>query len=288
MIDKKHYNLELEAYSYHENRPLELFLFIDPLCQHCWALEPIIKKLLLEYSQYFSLTYVLTGKLQHLNPLPKKVKRISTSPRPYDHNRPCPHCENVAGQHGITSPFLASIAIKAAELQGRKAGIRFLRKLQEYLFLKGENITDVNILLECAKEVQLDVHEFQNDIHSVSTSNAFQCDIQISNEMGVEEIPSLVLFNNNSEQPGLKVTGVHQYEIYEEVLVEMLGEMPNREELPPLLSFIHHFQLVTTNDIVTVYEWPVSRVEKELKKLLFQQKIEKLVSTHGTFWRVVY
>ena len=47
-------------------------------------------------------------------------------------------------------PCLSSVSIKAAELQGRKAGIRFLRKLQEMLFLEKQNIS----LSRCYKHIR--------------------------------------------------------------------------------------------------------------------------------------
>ena len=46
---------------------LEIYMFIDPLCPECWALEPIMKKLQIEYGKYFTIKHVLSGRLLHLN-----------------------------------------------------------------------------------------------------------------------------------------------------------------------------------------------------------------------------
>jgi predicted DsbA family dithiol-disulfide isomerase len=48
-------------------KPLEIYVFVDPLCPECWALEPILKKLQIEYGQLLSLKHVLGGNLQQLN-----------------------------------------------------------------------------------------------------------------------------------------------------------------------------------------------------------------------------
>ena len=47
-------------------KPLEIYMFIDPLCPECWALEPILKKLHIEYGRYFSIKHVLSGRIANL------------------------------------------------------------------------------------------------------------------------------------------------------------------------------------------------------------------------------
>src|SRR6056297_3162171 len=49
-----------------EKKPLEIYMFIDPLCPECWALEPIIKKLQMEYSPYFTLRTLLGNEVKSL------------------------------------------------------------------------------------------------------------------------------------------------------------------------------------------------------------------------------
>ncbi|MDV2887744.1 DsbA family protein, partial [Alkalihalophilus pseudofirmus] len=85
-------------------------------------------------------------------------------------------------ENPVDAPYNVSLALKAAELQGRRAGIRFLRRMQEVLFLEKQNISDVAVLKECARSSGLDVEEFINDMHSESAAKAFQCDLQITTE----------------------------------------------------------------------------------------------------------
>ncbi|HDA1514322.1 TPA: DsbA family protein, partial [Staphylococcus aureus] len=44
-------------------------------------------------------------------------------------------------------------------------------------------------------------------------------------------------------------------------------------------------QLVTMEELLTIYEWPEKLLNKELKKLAIQQKIEKLKYPDGDFWK---
>jgi len=55
-----------------DKKPIEIYMFIDPLCPECWALEPILKKLQIEYGRYFSIKHVLSGRLADLNLCKKK------------------------------------------------------------------------------------------------------------------------------------------------------------------------------------------------------------------------
>src|SRR5699024_2868505 len=86
-------------------------------------------------------------------------------------------------ENPVSSPWVASVAIKAAELQGKKAGKVYLRKIQESVFLKKEDISDEKILIDCARETHLDLDEFERDLYSVSAQKAVQCDLKLTKEM---------------------------------------------------------------------------------------------------------
>lgn len=57
-------------------KPLEIYVFVDPLCPECWALEPILKKLQIEYGNWITLKHVLTSNLQKLNIGTKRSLKI--------------------------------------------------------------------------------------------------------------------------------------------------------------------------------------------------------------------
>lgn len=272
-----------------EKKPLEIYMFVDPICPECWALEPTLKKLQIEYGHYFCLKYVLSGNLATLNMNTRKKQADIANLWEKTASRTGMSCDDSLWfKDPISSPFIASVAIKAAELQGRKAGIRFLRKLQEVLFLKNRNISTIEVLVECAKEVHLDVAEFITDIHSDCAAKAFQCDLKITSEMEVTEIPTLVFFNENIEEEGIKISGYYPYTIYEQILTEMLPYQPLRSAPPPLKTFLQYFRIVSTTDVATVYNMSTAEVEREMKKLLLQQVVEKLPVKYGTVWKYIF
>jgi predicted DsbA family dithiol-disulfide isomerase len=271
-----------------EKKPMEIYMFVDPLCPECWALEPILKKLRIEYGQYFRIRYILSGQLSSLNIATKRKQEDLAQQWEKTASRSGMSCDGSLWiDNPIDSPYIASFAIKAAELQGKHSGIRFLRYLQERLFLQKQDISNFDVLKECAKEAKLDLNEFMNDIHSYSASKAFQCDIKITTEMEVDEIPTLVFFNENIEDEGLKVTGLYSYEVYVHIIEEMLTIKPEKKPLPSLEEFMRYYRLVASKEIAVVYDLSIEEVEKQMKRWTLQQKVRKIPAKHGTFWRYI-
>jgi predicted DsbA family dithiol-disulfide isomerase len=244
-------------------KPIELYAFIDPMCSSCWDLQPILRKLQVEYEHYFTLRVVLSTQLATLN----SKSELST-------------------ENEFTHPALPSVAIKAAELQGKRAGIRFLQKLQEQVFLDTKNVTTYKVLLEIAKKAHLDVDEFEADIKSKDASRAFQCDLYISREMDVTEVPSIVFFNERIEDEGLKVCGVYQYDVYEKILEEMLDKHLVPQEPPSLDDLFKRYNTLSTKEIASIYGVTNYAAERELKKRTLLQQLERIPASDTVQWRL--
>ncbi|MDQ0255390.1 putative DsbA family dithiol-disulfide isomerase [Evansella vedderi] len=275
-----------------KKKPLEIYMVIDPLCPECWALEPIIKKLQMEYSPYFTLTTIVGNEIKSLNQPcgSKKSSHVKQLAKMYDEiatrtGMPCDG--DVWYENSSFTPYLAIIAIKAAELQGKAIGAKYLRRLREALFVHKKNIASEEVLIDCANKVKgMDVQEFEHDLQSQSATKAFQADVKTTKEMNVTTLPTLVFFNDDVDEPGVKVSGLYDYSVYEKIMSEMLGET-TMEKCPPLSleSFLQFYSVVATKEISVVFDWSTERVEKEMKKLQIQQKAERVPVKYGNLWR---
>ncbi|WP_100404838.1 ClpXP adapter SpxH family protein [Bacillus solitudinis] len=277
-----------------KQKPLEIYTFIDPLCAECWAFEPLLKKLQVEYGAYFRIRVIVAGRLQAWNLCQETKKGI-------DRKSELAYAwEKIANQTGMScdgdvwfeskwsSPYLASIAIKAAELQGPHAGARFLRKMREFLFLDKQNITDEDIILQCAKAASLDIEEFKKDLDSPLAEKALKCDLKTTNEMEVDVVPTFVFFNDNIEEEGVKVTGFYPYHVYVDLIREMLGYEPKRSPEITLEAFLKRYLFVATIEVAVVFDMSPEEAERQLKTLMLQQKVEPVPVKYGTFWRYTH
>lgn len=269
-------------------KPIEIYVFIDPLCPECWSLEPYLKKLSIEYGRFFTIRPITSGHLSKLNKdqfdEPRKLKEIWERTA----KRTGMSCDgDLWIENPISFPWIASLAIKAAELQGKKAGRVYLRKMQENLFLKKQNISDEKVLFRCAEESNLDMQEFKRDLYSASAKKAFQCDLKLTQEMDVDYIPTIVFFNQLIEEQGIKISGLYPYDIYVLVLKEILQKDPIPSEKPPLEDFMAFYEVVGNKEISVVYDWSPAKTEREMKKLQLKQKVEKIPVKYGSFWRYI-
>lgn len=272
------------------HKPVEIYFVIDPFCPECWAMEPIIKKLWIEYGRYFTFRYIIGGKLDSLNSIKRKRNDIRTVEQIAEawkktvfQTGMC--CEgDIWLEAPISTPFLGFIAIKAAELQGKQAGMRFLRRMREMLFLQKQNICKRDVLIQIAEKAALDVNEFIEDIHSEAAVKALKSDLKFYNDMEIDHTPTLVFFNNKADEEGIKVTGCQSYNVYVEVISELLAFTPKPAPLPPVEEFMKKYTFVGTKELSFVYDTTCSEMERRMKKLVLQQVVEKIPVKHGAFW----
>ena len=250
-------------------KPIELYIFIDPFCPKSSKMQTILRKLQIEYDHYFTWRIVISTNLSTLNYNSRRTKGCFSG-----------------AELDISHPVLPSIAIKAAELQGKRAAFRYLQKIQEHICLKTKNVQSFSALIEIAKECNLDVKEFTADFGSKETAHAFQCDLHITREMEIDEVPSIVFFNECIEDEGLKVNGLYVYDVYVQILKELLNEEHLiRSPLPSFEELFSRFQTMSTEEVADIYSISHNEAERELKKRMLLQQIECLRNDDITLWR---
>ncbi|EKU48097.1 protease adaptor protein YjbH [Staphylococcus massiliensis] len=236
---------------------IEIYSFFDPFSKDCFKLSAILSKLRIEYHKYIRIRHILNPSLRVLT----KCQAQSTS-----------NYDNVA------------LVYKAAELQGRVRAERFIHLLQNEIIPKRDIVTEqmVDHCIECAG---LDHEVFMDDLRNRNLTESLKVDLHIAREMDINLSPSLVFFNEDIQEEGLKVEGLYPYHIYTYIINELMGTQIEKELPPKLEDYIQQQHLVTFEELLTIYEWPEKVMTKELKKLTLQQKVEEIQYEDGYFWR---
>ena len=264
-------------------KPIEIYVYIDPVYPKCWELEAITKKLAIEYGKFFTMRYVIGTSIGTLDFA--SGKKVTCGAADKVANLTALLKDNEILSDDAALPYKAAIAIKTAELQGKGAGMRFLRSLHEQLFLDPQNILSNRVLLDCAALAKLDIEEFRKDFISRSPIKALLCDLKLMMEMDINELPSLVLFSISNEKEGIKISGCYPYEVYVRILTDALGKKPTASTPPELKDFIKKYRFVETKEISVVYDMTEQETIREMKKLKLKQLVESVSVNSGIFWR---
>ncbi|MCL1631033.1 DsbA family protein [Sporolactobacillus sp. CPB3-1] len=266
---------------------VEILAFIDPLCPECWGFEPLIKKFMLQYHDYVTLRVLLTTRHDTANRCQfHHAKKIAEEWDKYARlTGMC--CDSDVWLENPPSPYAIAYAIKAAEFQGRAAGLIFLRRVREQIFLRKQGLNLFEELLDVARLSGLNEQEFSNDYHSCRPIKAFQCDRKLANEMAITELPTLVFSTPCNDSEAIKVNGQYPYSVYVEILTDLLGEKPVPRPNIPISAYIEQQRFLTTKEVAVVYDLTEEAALKELRKLQLQQIIEPIVLKSGEYWSYI-
>lgn len=274
-----------------EKKPVEIHMFIDPLCPECWVLEPFVRKLQMEYSYYVTIkTFISQSGSNFLPSSDKELGRLFKEMANSYNATACrtgmPCNGDVWHEQAITMPYIANLGIKAAELQGRAIGSKFLRRVREALFLRKKNIADKETLIECARFIDgMDVEEFKNDLQSESSEKALESDLKTTKEMNINQLPALIFFGDDVNEPGLKVEGHYPYEVYVQIIEELVGKPLKKCPPIPMTDFISFYSIVSEKEISVLYDLSMEAVHKEMKKLKLRQMVDEIPTRQGYLWR---
>ncbi len=100
------------------------------------------------------------------------------------------------------------MACKTAEhLRGQNAHWDYFDRVQRAHLSEARNIIDDEVLLDCAKDVGLDIEEFRRDFKSARAREAVREDMHRAHELGVNASPTIVV--NGKET----MSGAQRYDV---------------------------------------------------------------------------
>lgn len=137
--------------------------------------------------------------------------------------------------------YKASLAFKAASLQGKKKGRYYLMRMQEQLRANIDKF-DHEFTLDLAREVGLDLEIFEDDMESEFVKQLYFKDQRIAVDMNVHEVPSLVIFEYNSGDGRL----ISNKPITYEMVLEELDQITSQcvEELSKKKKLTNPFRIL--------------------------------------------
>jgi len=264
---------------------IRLLYFTDPICSSCWGIEPQLRKLKLEYGEYFNLEYRMGGLLKSWDSYggsdvgnPKDVAIHWEEASDYYQ---MPIDGDVWLEDPLDSSYPPSIAFKAAQMQGEDKADLFLRKIKEMVFLEKKNISKWEHLEEAAIASGLDAVKFKADYEGAANI-AFEDDLALARQLGVRGFPTI--FFTDKDDNRFKVYGSKPYEVYEQALLKLYPDAVKKNTDTSLLSLFEHYPTLTTKEVAVLLSQTFGETEASLELLNANHAITRHESKKGTLW----
>lgn len=267
-------------------KPLKIIYYTDPICSSCWGIEPQLRKLKLEYGDYFEIDYRMGGLLPDWSYNSGGISKPSDVAHHWDEASlyyQMPIDGDVWLEDPLDSSYPSCFAMKAAQIQDKQKAVIFMRILREKLYLDKKNISKWENIAEAAKESQLDIEKLKTDFEG-KAQQLFQDDLNYARTLGVRGFPTL-FFSNRAEK-SLTIYGSKPYTLYENAILELYPQAQKK-------TFINHTDLMALFDIyptLTAKEYAVildknyAESQSILEQLSTEGKLKKKTIKTGVLY----
>ncbi|MFY7889414.1 MAG: DsbA family protein [Spirosomataceae bacterium] len=270
-----------------DSKMIKVIYFTDPICSSCWGIEPQLRKLKLEYGEYFSIDYCMGGLLPSWNGFVSggitKPADVAKHWEEASEHYEMPIDGDVWIEDPLVSSYPSAIAYKAATLQGVHAGKAFLRRIKEMVFLEKKNISQWKYLLEAATSVGLDLLRFRID-YEEKANRLFQEDLQLTRKYSVRGFPTLCFSAENKQQQ--TVYGFKSYTEFEKAILSLYPEAKKYNYSKTPESLFGFYPTMTTKEFAVLSEISMKEAFSTLLQLSKENKVSRLEVKNGDLWIV--
>lgn len=268
-----------------KNKPIRIIYYTDPICSACWGIEPQLRKLKLEYGDYYEIEYKMGGLLPSW-----ECYNDEELGKPADIAH---HWEEAGSYYGmpidgdiwledpLSSSYPPSIAFKAAQMQDEEKALQFFRRMKEMVFLLKKNISKWEWIEKAAEEAELDLVQLKKDFEG-DAQQLFEEDLKSGKQMNVRGFPTL--FFTDKEGNRLVLFGVRPYWEFEETLHALCPQAVKHPVTKTHEGLFDFYPSLTTHEFAVItdrHDNDALEILNELHKLKY---IEKCLSKRGALW----
>jgi putative protein-disulfide isomerase len=273
--------------------PAQVRYFTDPACSWSWAAEPLVRRLMWEFEESLSFTWVMGGLARDYTSSPGVYEWLTGHWLEVASQTRMPIDPLLWKEGPIATTYPACMAVKAAQEQADDGGYRYLRTLREGLLCLRRKLDTTEALVEAAREAGLDVERFRIDLASNAIVEAFAEDLEATRAVpddveGTDAhgsgkrlpFPSAVFVSED----GTLVRGVYGEAGYEELrdAAVAAGAEPARDDRPSVVDALARFGRMATREVEEVCGLPEPRANAELWRLATEWQVKPVRA--GTDW----
>lgn len=246
---------------------IQIYYFTDPICSHCYVMEPVLTKLLLKYGHRIDYTVIMGGMLEKWDDFGDAANNIQQAGDVYAHWREVslqtkmPINGSVWLRDPIASSYPASKVFNVAEEMYPDKKHRFLRRIREAAFVFDENISRHDVLANIADEMGFDSEELLRRAESKEGTDLLTKDLHTTGAMGVRSFPTMMIGREDEYEV---ITGSVDYEVLEATVLRYLGQTTPRP-MPSVMELLKEHRRLYYRELEILYDLEPSRVDPFIK-----------------------
>ncbi|WP_438348596.1 DsbA family protein [Paenibacillus sp. FA6] len=220
---------------------IHLYYVTDPICSHCWALEPVLQRFITQYGHYFNFHTVMGGLLESWNGFADVQNGIS---KPSDitghwrevgeHSR-MPIDGSLWQDNPIQSSYPPSRVFKVIQKMNEANATVFLRRAREAVFAFNQNIGEDRVLIDIVNQMGLNGEQIVEEANQTSSQELLEQDFALAGRLGARGFPTIIMVNEQNK--GVKIVGARSLQDYVNGLKQVLSSTEELQLRPqPTLS----------------------------------------------------
>ncbi|SHN84604.1 Predicted dithiol-disulfide isomerase, DsbA family [Paenibacillus sp. ov031] len=256
----------------HKEKTVTMYYVTDPICSHCWALEPVLNRFVEEYDHYFKTETLMGGLLPSWHGFSDGGNGIQKPSDVAEHWKEVGEHSRmpIDGSLWYSDPILSSYPPSRVfkVIQQNHAGkeIDFLRNAREAVFAFNRNIGQDDVLIEIVNKTGLHGKDIVEKASEQSAQDLLEEDFDMVAKLGVRGFPTIILMNE--ENKGVKIVGARSIEIYEAALKQVLNEEPIPKKKASLSRLLKPGHILFSREIEVMYDIQQSKVTEFVQEEL--------------------
>ncbi|WHX50820.1 DsbA family protein [Paenibacillus woosongensis] len=254
-------------------KKVKLYYVTDPICSHCWALEPVLRRFQEQYGHYFQFHTVMGGLLESWNGFADVSNGIQSPADVAGHWRE-------VGEHSrmpidgslwldnpVQSSYIPSRVYKIIQQQNVQLADTFLRRAREAVFAFNRNIGTDEVLADIVSQMGLDGADIVDQAAMPAAQSLLEEDFELSRSLGVRGFPTIIMVN--SDNKGVKIVGARSLADYVKTLSQVLeAESLQVRAVPEVAALLMREQRLFSKEIEIMYDLEQHEVATFLEKSL--------------------
>jgi putative protein-disulfide isomerase len=273
-MEMVHFNVRKKA--------IHFYYVTDPICSHCWAIEPTLRRFLKLYGHYFNFQTVMGGLLEKWHGGPIDPANGINGPadvaghwREVGEHYRMPIDGSLMIHNPVQSSYPPSRIFKIIQKHhGEEKAFEYLRRAREALFVFNQNIGEASVLVEVVNTVGLNGELLVKEADEEIGHQLLNEDFLLTRNLGARGFPTMIMVNEDNN--GVKIVGGRPFEYYVDGLTKVLGEKPHPIQPPSLSVLLEEEKLLFSKEVEVMYDLEQANtqafVESELKQNCYQVK----------------